>query len=130
MVNGRPSLRTAYQRAEYIDIMSKTPPKRTCARTGPGTDTGAAPRPEDDDLHLRCGHRRIHSGNATAYWATAAHPHHTDISLCLPGGREHPGRNGSTFSLAAREREAWHAQHRLHTPGCDAKRHLRPSGRP
>eukprot|EP00962_Isochrysis_galbana_P020306 scaffold5918_cov124-Isochrysis_galbana.AAC.12 len=90
------------------------PRERTCTMTRSGAGTGAAARRGHDDM--RRGHRRIHPGDATAHWATAAHPPATMTPLCAClADVSHRARNGSTFGGAACEREARCAQHRLHT---------------
>eukprot|EP00962_Isochrysis_galbana_P006000 scaffold1619_cov121-Isochrysis_galbana.AAC.13 len=70
ILDGCPRLRITRDRAKNIDFTLNTPPGRTCAMTGSGTDTGAAARRGHDDLQR--GHRRTHPVNATAHWATAA----------------------------------------------------------
>eukprot|EP00962_Isochrysis_galbana_P028567 scaffold9044_cov120-Isochrysis_galbana.AAC.3 len=121
--DGCPRLRITRDRAKNIDFTLNTPPGRTCAMTGSGTDTGAAARRGHDDLQR--GHRRTHPVNTTAHWATAARTRRTDFSQCLPGGHQRRERNGSTFSGSAREREARRAQHRLIIQGYDGRRRLR-----
>eukprot|EP00962_Isochrysis_galbana_P042646 scaffold16011_cov126-Isochrysis_galbana.AAC.3 len=41
-------------------------------------------------------YHRTYPGDPAAHLATAACHRHTDISLCLPGGRERQARNGCT----------------------------------